>query len=556
MNLSAKLPNFQDNFHAGIGYFNSQAGYDLLVKVKPDNPGIVWIGGTNLYRSLDGGNTYEWVGGYHPRQYHVSESASGSACSILFPGHPNSLIAGHDGGLSLAANGLESPQSWKSLNNGYLTAQFFAVAIDPLAGGDSLVIGGMQDNGSWGTRTVNPNTPWFNLLGGDGGFPAIAPGGDTYYASQQQGTVVRFSISNGQTVQSNVTPAAAKNFLFVAPYLLDPNDPEVMYLAAGNEVWRNSDLSDIPAGNKDSTNINWSALSNSAEANASITAVAATKRPINRLYFGATDKQNITVIKRLDSADQNPAGEDITPPGVTPGSTPSCICLNPDNPSEILITFSNYNVPSIWYTDDDGAHWTDVEGNLGGADGPSVRWAAAATAHPGTVYFVGTSIGLFSTESLSGPGTVWVQEGKDVIGNVVVSMIAARSEDGFIVAGTHGRGVYSAGLSNAGQLVGDQNPGPPRLMELENGYPNPFNSETVIAYRVAERSDVELSIVDANGRTVRNLDAGEKMPGSYSVRWNGEDGDGLQAASGIYLIKMEIEDHPCKSAVKKIVLLR
>ncbi len=154
----------------------------------------------------------------------------------------------------------------------------------------------------------------------------------------------------------------------------------------------------------------------------------------------------------------------------------------------------------------------------------------------GDVYFIATSVGLFSTEALSGSGTAWVQEGTEVIGNVVVSMITARPEDSFLAAGNHGRGVYSAKLKNSQQYVNDQKPGSPHLIELLNNYPNPFKSETVISYGVYEHSKVALSIVDMNGRTVRIFNFGKKMPGSYSVRWNGEDDNGRQVASGIYLL--------------------
>ncbi len=78
-------------------------------------------------------------------------------------------------------------------------------------------------------------------------------------------------------------------------------------------------------------------------------------------------------LRRFDFLYLGASTAEQAPAGITPGSSPSCICLNPDNPTEILVTFSNYNVPSIWYSDDDGIHWTDIEGNLGGTDGPYIR---------------------------------------------------------------------------------------------------------------------------------------------------------------------------------------
>ena len=63
VNLSANLPDEQGI--EGNASFSSQGGYDLIVKVKPDNPNIIWIGGVNLYRSTNGGGSFTRVGGYN-----------------------------------------------------------------------------------------------------------------------------------------------------------------------------------------------------------------------------------------------------------------------------------------------------------------------------------------------------------------------------------------------------------------------------------------------------------------------------------------------------------
>ena len=442
VDLSANLPD--ESGADGNASFCSQQGYDLIVKVKPDNPNVVWIGGTNLYRSTDGGQSFTRVGGYKgPAGYELYPNSHSDFHSMTFyPNNPNAMINGHDGGLSKTDNVLEQNQTWTLLNNGYVTSQFYGIAIDPQAGNDDLIIGGMQDNGSWGTESTDFNTEWFNLLSGDGGFAAIAPGANELYVSAQNGTVVRYSLQNSQWAQSLVSPNA-QNFQFITPYMLDPNNPDVMYIAAGNAVWRNSSLSGIPQGNQSPTNINWTELTNSAVANIAITTLSVSKQPANRLYFGASDYQSVTKIIRVDNAQNNPTGTDITPAGITGGSYPTCIAINPNNADEIILTFSNYKVPSVWYSSNGGGSWTDVEGNLSGDEGPSIRWAVIV---PGGGYFLATSTGIYSTSALNGAATTWALEAADVIGNVVVDMLALRPEDGFLVAGTHGRGVYSTKL--------------------------------------------------------------------------------------------------------------
>ncbi|MBX2820407.1 MAG: PKD domain-containing protein [Rhodothermaceae bacterium] len=463
-NLSANIPNVTANDQFGNApldgnaSFSSQGGYDMVVKVKPDDPDVIWIGGTNLYRSTDGGSSFEQVGGYaspytfagFPR-HHPDQHAL-----VFYPNDASAMISGHDGGLSLAANVLQSPQSWTELNNGYLTSQFYALAIDPETGSD-FIVGGLQDNGTWSTTSANGDVDWQSEFSGDGGFAAVAPGGLPYYVSSQLGFVLRASESSGRIVGSVVQPAGGNDFLFITPYLLDPNDARVMYIAEGNRVWRNSNLDGIPAGNGNATQVNWTALTGSVNPNTStVTALGVSKVPADRLVFGATDLQFATRIIRVDDPANNGPGTDITPPGITQGSYPSSIAINPDDADEIVATFSNYNVPSIWHTSDGGSNWTNIEGNLSGDDGPSVAWGLVMPTASITAYFMATSTGVYSTESLNGASTEWVQEGADVLGNVDTDMLVGRPEDGLVVAATHGRGVYSAaiqGTSGSGSLA-------------------------------------------------------------------------------------------------------
>lgn len=446
-NLSANIPDFNDNFGGQAGVFSSQGGYDLLVKVKPDNPNVFWLGGTNLVRSSNGGTSYDWVGGYHPQDFLYANHHPDQHSMAFLPNNPNAMVSGHDGGLSFTTNALQQPQQWTSLNNGYLTTQFYAISIDPTAGSNDI-LGGLQDNGTWLTESVNGTDPWVNPLGGDGAFNAIAPGGVPLYVSSQTGNAVRITFQNNQAVYSTIRPAGGQNFLFITPFFLDPNDARVMYLAEGNRVWRNSNLDGIPEGNQQPTNINWTALNNSAVSNTSVTAIGVAKTPANRVYFGAVG-QNTTVLKRLDNAPSNPTGTVITPPLSTQGVYPSCIAVNPNNGDEIIAVFSNYEAESVWYSSNAGASWTNVEGNLGGQNGPSVRWAAIHPGSGGTIYYLATSVGVYSATTLSG-NTTWVQEGSGVLGSVITDMILTRPADGLVVAGTHGRGVYSTTAGGGG----------------------------------------------------------------------------------------------------------
>lgn len=75
----------------------------------------------------------------------------------------------------------------------------------------------------------------------------------------------------------------------------------------------------------------------------------------------------------------------------------------------------------------------------------------------------------------------------------------------------------------------------PRVFQLHNAFPNPFNPQTTIAYDLPRTLPVLLSIHDLAGRLIMRLVAGELQPaGQYSVRWNGCDHEGMPVAAGVY----------------------
>jgi hypothetical protein len=267
----------------------------------------------------------------------------------------------------------------------------------------------------------------------------------------------------------------------------------------------------------------------------SITALGVSQAtPSNRLYFGSSDGK----VYRLDNASTaagSTASVDVgTGKGLPAGAYVSSIAVDPTNGDRALLTFSSYNIISVYLTTNAGASWTAVAGNLeqspdGSGNGPSVRWAAILPFGGNTYYYVGTSTGLYSTVALNGASTVWAQEGASTIGNVVVDMIQTRAVDGLVVVGTHGQGVFS-GTASPTSVAGDLRPVSTALMQ---NYPNPFNPSTTIRYSLSKTDHVTLKIFDVTGREVATLVDAQRSPGDYAVSWSPE---GL--ASGTYVYRL------------------
>ncbi|MBN1754910.1 T9SS type A sorting domain-containing protein, partial [bacterium] len=82
----------------------------------------------------------------------------------------------------------------------------------------------------------------------------------------------------------------------------------------------------------------------------------------------------------------------------------------------------------------------------------------------------------------------------------------------------------------------------PRLIELYDNYPNPFNAQTRIFVRYDFPHPFSISIIDLMGREVKSFfiqpESGQYY---YSVNWNGLDEQGRNLPSGVYLYRLESE---------------
>jgi len=84
-------------------------------------------------------------------------------------------------------------------------------------------------------------------------------------------------------------------------------------------------------------------------------------------------------------------------------------------------------------------------------------------------------------------------------------------------------------------------------------YPNPFNPSVTIAYTLPERRMLSVVIYDILGRKIRVLDNTIREAGSYRLRWDGLDENGLRAGSGIYLYQLRAGEFTQQG---KMLLLR
>ncbi|NJD21159.1 MAG: T9SS type A sorting domain-containing protein [Melioribacter sp.] len=556
--LSANLPDFTGS---RAGYMDTQGDYNMAIAVHPNNENIVFIGGTNLFRSLDGFATKlisdpktNWIGGYGYTQSFFYPGLHPDIHTILFDQEdPIGIWVGHDGGISFAPDPTTTNYStffpWVDRDNYYNVTQYYTMAISPTSG-DTRIFGGTQDNGSpffrWDGTNASSSS---DETTGDGSYSYL--GTQFAYGSTQNGSVLRLGYNGNnnpdQSVNwSTITPDGATGMKFVNPFAVDPNDENYMYYIASNLLWRNSSLSTIPNYIQDKTTVGWSSINLQIPAGYSFSTLAVSRTPSNILYLAASHTSAQPKIYKMSNSTTATTATNISSnltTDATAGSYVHGIAINPDDANEVLVVISNYGVKSLWYTSNGGSSWSDVEGNI---SVPSIRSATILPTSGGNkVYLIATSVGVYSSSQMNGTGTVWTQEGSNVIGNVVVEYITSRKSDGTVVAATHGRGAFvgkytPTGIENVNSIPND--------FKLEQNYPNPFNPTTAISYQLSAVSDVKLKVYDTLGKEVATLVDGKMEAGNHKVEFNA-----AKLASGVYIYKLETKNF---SSAKKMILMK
>lgn len=572
LDLSQNIPaNNQSNFDN----FNAQGSYNMVVAVKPDDSNVVFIGGTNLYRSTDGFTTSlntTQIGGYkigtnfpqtqnnetglpdfelylnhHPDQHKI----------LFLPSNNNVLINANDGGIYKTDNIMDSIVVWTTLNNSYRTTQLYAVTISKNAG-SNFIHGGFQDNGNFITFSNNPAEPWVKPLDGDGCFGAVSDDENSYYFSIQRGRVYKLELDayGNRTAFNRIDPIGSDkdNFLFINPLTMDPANDEIMYLPEGRNLWRNNQLNGILLNDShEQISQGWTkyedtiTTANATYWNASITAVAVTNDFPKRVYYGTNNQE----LFRID----NPDDPSSSHTEITFDSIPSwtsfpsegnisCIAVDPLNGNNLLVVFSNYKVYSLFYSSDAGYNWMKVAGNLeqtfvGGGWGPSCRWASIFPMGNKTLYFLATTTGIYATDTLianantNDPSTIWTQIGTESIGAVVCNMVTTRLSDSTIVVATHGNGVYKSKITSVDDLLNTNEISEGNINTLL--YPNPANKITYVEFTLNNSSSTSLIIYDQLGRVVQKNKEQILPSGINRIEFNVSNYN-----SGIYYYKLKV----------------
>ncbi len=439
--LSNLLTGSGDECLGRADEFYTMGWYCNTIAVDPVDANRVWVGGVDLFRSEDGGQSwgvasYWWAtSGNHASFLHADQHA------IVFdPRYDGSSMRRayftNDGGIyrtddALAETGTGprgpcDPQSSKmrfsALNNSYGVTQFYHGAVSP---DGATFIGGAQDNGTIMGRFQDGPDRWRPVYGGDGGYVAFDPAEPKLIYVESQWGGMRRSSNGGLSFNDIRFGLAGEEFLFVTPFTLDPNHTRRLWLGARSLMVTNN------RGER------WSR--GSAPFPALVSAVAVAPGNSDRVLAGLANGQ----IARNDKATMSDMTTEWALVQPREGFV-SSISFDPKDTNIVYATYAGFGGAHVWMSADAGATWSPRDGNL--PDMP-VHSIAVDPSRAGRLY-LGTDLGVFVT--LDG-GRSWSVENTGFANAVTEALVIAQGVNGpAIYAFTHGRGAWRAELVTYG----------------------------------------------------------------------------------------------------------
>lgn len=473
--------------------------FSTKIQIHPNQPEIAWAGEFYLYRTTDGGASWQTVGGLHVDQHAVQ----------AHPMESNFVVIGNDGGVYLSEDGTQ---------NNYFVAtlpitQFYTCEMDYQH--PERRYGGTQDNGT--NRTLSGSGfDWERILGGDGFIVRVDPTNSQYqYAASQRGGFARST--NGGNSFSGAKPDRNGRYNWKTPYVLDPNDPSTIYLGS-HRVHKSTNRA-----------ITWTTISDDLTKGdpgawnyATLTTLDVSRLNSQIIWAGSDDGEVWVTSNGGDNKDWSRVSEDLPVRWVT------CVAADPFDAQTAYVTFSGLRYfeyePHVFRTTDLGATWQDISGNL--PDLP-VNNITLDPDNQGT-YYVATDNGVWVSYDA---GETWEMMGNG-LPTVPVLDLKLHQPTRTLLAATFGRSMYEIKLQAASST--SQTSTRPEPLKL---YPNPASGLVQIAFTLTERQEGKLMIYNMNGQLTAIIHEGLFEAGAHRYTWNLSEGVS-QMPAGMYLCRL------------------
>ncbi|MBZ5496366.1 MAG: hypothetical protein LAP85_08185 [Acidobacteriia bacterium] len=441
-----------------LNRYNNRPFYYSQIRINPSDDQLVYVLTTSFQWSKDGGKTFAQAPApFGPNYDHHAMWIDPAIKDRFYLGDDKGLALTHDHGATFI------------FFDNLPIAQFYKVNADlrePYA-----VYGGLQDNGSWATRSftrdalgIRNDAAW-KMHWDDGQYVAIDPTDwRTVYSEGTQGSfrvvdpishtdtarratprnIVNFQERTGKD-PSAPDASQALRFNWTTPFIISPHDPKVVYYGTNyllkttdkGLTWQivSPDLTkNDPARNQRGSG-GLTPENTGAEAYATIYSIS--ESPVARgLIWAGTDDGNVWVTR---DGGANWTEVDAAIPDVPKGLCVSRVAASAVDANTAYVSFDGHRSDNraawLFRTTDGGKTWVSLSAGL--APGQPVYVVEEDARNP-DLLFVGTEFGL--QVSLD-RGHSW-RPMMNGLPTVAVYDIVIHPRDRDVIIGTHGRGIY------------------------------------------------------------------------------------------------------------------
>jgi photosystem II stability/assembly factor-like uncharacterized protein len=442
-----KVPVYDDiNNGPEKPFMGDQGSYDLILGTHETNPNALYVAGIAYSVSVDSGSTWLPKRGYSElgELMHVDNHAF-----MARPGFPNEAIFGNDGGVYYAPDWASSGKNYpkiKSRNRGYNVTQYFSIDINNTTNSGTIVVGS-QDNGTHSLLSsygkISGGTP---INGGDGGLTFIDKIDTNIVISSYTHVTPRLNMGGAvknDSLAVEMQPQFDKRGAFINPADYD-SPTHTLY---ENNTLASEELTKIfryhIKGVAKKYTYKTSNLTFSGVKALTVSFLKLGKIAGN-LYIGTNEGEVYKATGVPAEGDTTIALVKIMDKDSTSAGNVSCLDFGTDE-NTMVVTKSNYNVKSVFYTINNGKTWISKDDSLHGLPNVPIRYALINPKDTKQV-LLATELGVWSTTDITAANPKW-EPNNTTLANVRCDMMKYRASDETIALATHGRGAFTTKIN-------------------------------------------------------------------------------------------------------------
>lgn len=520
----------------------------LALDIDPNNNLRLVVGGLNAHAlsdvnttgSLSWATVSDWSSMYYFSDYLIPYYGLENIDSVknhfihadihtlkFVSGSSDEMVSATDGGVfytsdfsksfgTLSGERLSEYPTFGPINNSLATTQYYTIALHPDKGNNEILVGS-QDN-STHTNETGEITYESMIGGGDGAYCffdrddpelRITSSQVNNYNFFVNGTATGFGTSTGSFI--NPADYDDRSNLLYTNMAVDGGfevlipDLEGRYLDTLAIINVNKYLGKDMLGLPEYKEIK---LGTNSSAAFSAIKVSPHNDGLNATLVLGNQLGDVYVVEGLPN---NPQATKIDNDKLPVGYI-SSVDVGDTN-GDILVTFSNYGIASVWYTSNKGNDWENLERNL--PDIP-VRYGIFNPLDDQKI-LLATETGVWGLENILNETEEWKSYNQG-FPNVRVDMIKARASDSVVAVATHGRGAF-LGKFDQGPLIEEPLVVDESVLSMAV-YPNPTYDQVKFNFAIKKASVFTLDGKEILGQRINEntLDLTSLKPGIYFIK--------------------------------------